>query len=149
MQLREGRRRRDREAVFDLSRGKVSFVDRLSGETGEVPLKGNVFDPLSSFYHVRSLQMKPERSVFLEVFDNRRVSTVEVRVLRRERIRTRLGVFDTIVIRPMTQAENTFIRRGDMHIWLTDDQRRLPVKMQTRLVVGNITATLVGMGGAY
>jgi hypothetical protein len=34
-------------------------------------------------------------------------------------------------------------KKGEMVIWLTDDSRRLPVKMQTKVKVGSITATLV------
>lgn len=147
VRLREGRYRRDKEIVFDRAGQRASLVDRLSGETGVFPIKDAIFDPLSCFYYVRSLPMIPGRSVFVDIFDNKRVWKVEVRVLRKERIRTSLGEFDTVVIKPLMKSDGTFNRKGDMHIWLTDDRRRLPVKMQTRVAVGNITATLVG--GAY
>ena len=57
---------------------------------------------------------------------------------------TKLGSVDTIVIKPLMKSEGIFNRKGDMFIWLTDDERRLPVKMRTKVVVGSITATLVG-----
>lgn len=147
LQLREGRSRRDREVSFDRMKQKASFVDHISGDRGEVPLRDNFYDPLSCFYYVRSLQLAPQRSVFVNIFDNKRAWKVEVRVLRKERIRTRLGEFDTLVIKPLMKSDGIFTRKGDMLIWLTDDRRRLPVKVQTRVSVGSITATLVG--GTY
>jgi hypothetical protein len=42
------------------------------------------------------------------------------------------------------KSEGIFNRKGDMYIWLTDDLKRIPVKMQTKVAVGSITATLVG-----
>jgi hypothetical protein len=68
-------------------------------------------------------------------------------VLRKEKIKTKLGEFDTVVIKPLMKSEGIFDRKGDMYIWLTDDLRRIPVKMQSKVAVGSITATLVS--GTY
>jgi len=144
VRLHEGRYKRDKEVAFDHAKQTASLTDRLSGETGKFPIRGEVFDPLSSFYHVRSLPMEPGRSLFVRVFDSKKTWKVEVQVLRRERITTQLGAFDTILIKPLMKSEGTFNRRGDIQIWLTDDARRLPVRMKTRVAVGSITATLVG-----
>jgi hypothetical protein len=68
-------------------------------------------------------------------------------VLRREELVTPLGRFKTIVIQPLLKSEGIFARTGDMFIWLTDDDRRIPVQMKSKVVVGSITATLTG--GSY
>jgi hypothetical protein len=52
-----------------------------------------------------------------------------------------------VVIRPILQSEGIFARTGDLHIWLTDDERRIPVMMKSKVKIGSITATLVG--GSY
>jgi hypothetical protein len=53
------------------------------------------------------------------------------------------GTFDTIVIKPLMKSEGIFSRKGDIFIWLTDDLKHIPVKMQTKAAVGSIIATLV------
>ena len=58
-----------------------------------------------------------------------------------------MGDVNTIVIKPLMKSEGIFNRKGDLHIWLTDDEKRIPVRMQTKVAVGSITATLVS--GAY
>ncbi len=144
MRIREGRHRRDREVTFNREKHVALYADRLSGEKKNITIHGDVFDPLSSFYFVRTAKLEVGKPVFVDILDNKKLWNVEVLVLRKEKIRTKLGSFDTIVIKPLMKSEGIFNRKGDMVIWLTDDERRLPVRMRTKVAVGNITATLVG-----
>ena len=48
---------------------------------------------------------------------------------------------------PVLQTEGIFSKTGDLTIWLTDDERRIPLKMQSKISIGSITAALVG--GSY
>ncbi len=144
MQIREGRHRRDKEVTFDQKRHTAVYVDHLAGERKELDTRGTVFDPLSAFYYVRTLRFEVGRPVFVDILDSKKLWNVEVQVLKKERITTKLGTFDTVVIRPLMKSEGIFNRRGNMYIWLTDDEKRVPVKMQTKAAVGSITATLAG-----
>ncbi len=144
VKIREGRHRRNKEVVFDNASRRASFTDHLTGEKKNVGIQDNTFDPLSSFYYVRTLKTEVGRSVYVDVLDNKKLWNVEVRVIRKERIDTSLGSFDTIVIKPLLKSEGIFNKRGDMYIWLTDDKKRVPVKMQTKVALGRVTATLVG-----
>jgi hypothetical protein len=110
----------------------------------DVEIRDKTFDPLSSFYYIRTLKPQVGRSVYVEVLDNKKLWNVEVQIIRRERVSTRLGDFDTIVIKPLLKSEGIFNRRGDMYIWLTDDDRHVPVKLQTKVALGRVTATLTG-----
>jgi hypothetical protein len=47
------------------------------------------------------------------------------------------------VIKPLMKSEGIFYRKGDIIIWLTDDMKRIPVMVQTKVKIGHITATLV------
>lgn len=144
MKIREGRHSRDREVLFDQA-GKIShYRNHLSGEKMDIVLPGSTFDTLSSFYYVRTLKLEVGKPVFLTILDSKKVWRVEVKVLRKEKLKTKLGNFDTIVIKPLLKSEGIMDKRGDMYIWLTDDHRLLPVKMKTKVKVGSITATLVG-----
>jgi hypothetical protein len=144
MKIREGRHRRNKEVVFDPGRHSALYIDHLGGEKKSIPLNDNVFDPLSSFYYVRTIKLEVGKPVFVDILDNKKLWNVEILVLRKEKVRTKLGLFDTVVIKPLMKSEGIFSRKGDMLIWLTDDERRLPVLMRTKVVVGSVTATLVG-----
>ncbi len=144
MKIKEGKTRRDKEILFDHFKRTALYIDHLSGEKKNVDITEKTLDTLSSFYFIRSLQLEVGKSVFISVFDSKRLWNTEVQVLRREKIKTTLGSFDTLVVKPLMQSEGIFEKKGDMYIWLTDDKRLLPVKMKTKVAVGSITATLVG-----
>lgn len=147
MQMREGRHQRDREILFDQERGQARYIDHLTGETAHIPIKAYTFDIYGSFYYVRHVKLEVGKSVFVTVLDNKEVQRIEIQVLRKERVSTILGEVDTIVIKPLVKAKGVFEGKGSVLIWLTDDARRIPVKAQTKVRVGSVTATL--SGGSY
>ncbi|RQW87057.1 MAG: DUF3108 domain-containing protein [Geobacter sp.] len=144
MKTREGSHRRDREIQFNHAKGIAYYKDNLNGEKSELPIAAATLDTLSSFYFVRTLKLEVGKSVFLTILDNKKTWNVEVQVLRKEKIKTSLGTFETIVIKPLMQSEGIIDKKGEMLIWLTDDKRLLPVKMKTKVKIGSVTATLVG-----
>jgi len=144
LKTREGSHRRDREVQFNHAKGVAYYKDNLNGEKRQLPIAAATLDTLSSFYFVRTLNLEVGKSVFLTILDNLKTWNVEVKVLRKEKIKTSLGTFDTIVIKPLMQSEGIIDRKGEMLIWLTDDKRLLPVKMKTKVKIGSVTATLVG-----
>lgn len=143
IKIREGKHRRDKEIHFNHAKGIAYYKDNLNGDKKELPISASTIDTLSSFYFVRTLKLEVGKPVYLTILDNKKTWTVEVQVLRKEKIKTALGTFDTIVIKPHMKSEGILDKKGEMVIWLTDDSRRLPVKMQTKVKVGSITAILV------
>jgi hypothetical protein len=144
IKIREGRHRRNKEVLFDTPNHKAFYTDHLSGEKKDIEIRDNTFDPLSSFYYIRTLKPEVGKSLFVDILDNKKLWNVEVQVIRKEKISTKRGDFDTIVIKPLLKSEGLFNKRGDMYIWLTDDEKHVPVKMQTKVAVGRVTAILSG-----
>jgi len=147
IRIREGRHRRDKEIVFDHRALTAVYIDHLDKGRREVKIHENVFDPLSVLYYVRNLDLRVGKSVYVDVFDSKKLWNVEVQVLRKERISTILGDVDTVVVKPLMKSEGIFNRKGEVFIWFTDDQKRIPVKMKTKVAVGAISATLTS--GTY
>ncbi len=147
LKLREGRHRKNKEIIFDNHDSKVTYVDYLDKERKEFKVPPLTFDTISSFYYLRTLPLEVGKSVYVTIFDSKKVWNVEVQVLRKERIEVPAGVFDTIVVKPLMKSEGIFFRKGEIYIWLTDDRKRIPVMLKTKVKVGSIDASLVG--GTY
>ena len=145
--LREGRHRKSKEVIFDRHNSKVTYIDYLDKEKKEFYVPALTFDPISSFYYLRTLRLEVGKPVYVTIFDSKKVWNVEVQVLRKERIEVPAGVFNTIVVKPLMKSEGIFYRKGEIYIWLTDDARRIPVMLRTKVKVGSINANLVG--GSY
>jgi hypothetical protein len=144
MQMSEGTHTRDREIRFN-DDGTAVFHDRRGGEQVALKVPPRTYDIYGSFYHVRYLPLEVGTSVFVNVLDGKVGQRLEVRVLRRETLDTLFGTVRTIVIRPLVRSEGVFEGKGPVTIWLTDDSRRIPVRAETKVTVGSVTATLVEM----
>lgn len=144
LKIREGRHRKDKEVIFELNNSRAIYIDYLGKERREFEIPFPIFDPLSSFYYLRRLNLEVGRSVYVTIFDSKKVWDVEVQVLRKERVEVPAGEFDTIVIKPLMKSEGIFYRKGEIFIWLTDDEKKIPVKLQTKVKIGSIYANLSG-----
>jgi hypothetical protein len=147
LNLREGKHRKDKEVIFDHAHLKAVYIDYIDHEKIEFEIPSLTFDSISSFYYLRTMNLDVGKSVYVTVFDSKKVWNVEVQVLRKERVKVPAGEFDTIVVKPLMKSEGIFYRKGEIYIWLTDDKKRVPVMLKTKVKIGSITASLIG--GTY
>lgn len=140
----EGRRKRDRRYVFDLAQQEVRR--EWAGDPVErFPLLSPVQDPFSILFEARVRALEVGRSIHLEAFEGRQRWDVEVQVLRRERVTVPAGTFETIVVKPILTFEGVFQQKGDVVVWLTDDERRMPVRMESKVRIGHVAAELTSL----
>jgi hypothetical protein len=139
---REGSRAVRRTVAFDQQRGLAIYTkDQESPQEVKVPL--GVQDSLSSFYILRTLPLRVGQSIQLNTFSNGKIYDVEVQILRREKIMAYWGPIDALVVRPLMRFQEILRQKGEVLIWVTDDDRRLPIRMTTAIKVGSIEATLI------
>jgi len=80
--------------------------------------------------------------ILLQNFFKDTTYSLAVKFLGRQRISVDAGTFDCIIIEPLMKEGGVFKSEGRVVIWLTDDERRIPVKVSTKVVVGSIDAEL-------
>ncbi len=130
--------------IFDHAALKATYIDHLENERKEIEVPSFILDPLSSFYFLRTQNLEVGKSLYVTIFDSKKVWNVEVQVLRKEKVEVPAGEFHTIVVKPLMQSEGIFYRKGEIHIWLTDDERRIPVMLKTKIKIGSVNAMLTG-----
>ncbi|HEY6839279.1 MAG TPA: DUF3108 domain-containing protein [Geobacteraceae bacterium] len=143
MHISEGKHRRDREINFDSHLSKAYYKDNRSGEKAVVPINDKTYDIYSSFYYIRFAPLEVGKSVFVSIIDGKEAWNLEVQVVKKEKLKTKFGTMNTFLLKPMVRKEGVFENKGDVYIWVSDDERRLPVKVQVKVVIGSITGTLV------
>ncbi|MBI5100770.1 MAG: DUF3108 domain-containing protein [Nitrospirae bacterium] len=144
LNLREGRHRKNKEVIFENRGAKARYIDHITDEKKEFDLPPDVFDPLSCFFQLRGMTLEAGRSVYIRIFDSKKIYDAEVQVLRKERITGPSGEVDTFVIRPIMKSEGIFYRKGEMLIWVTADEKKVPVRMKAQVKIGSVTADLTG-----
>ena len=137
----EGTYRSDKEIIFDYAKRKATFTK--NGEVSMYDIPAFVTDSLSAYYYFRTKELVVGKSITVDVFDDRQLWQVEVQILGKETIETPAGTFDTFLTKPLLKFEGIFQRKGDVYIWITDDSRKMPVRMKSKIVIGSINADLI------
>jgi hypothetical protein len=142
-----GGRKREREMVFDQKSHTVTeSVNKGQPETFTIPM--NVQDALSSLYYVRTMtDFVVGKPIMVDVHDGGKNWSVEVQVQAKEKIKTPAGEFNTIKVKTYPKYEGVFMHKGEIYIWFTDDDRKIPVLMKSIISIGSIVATLTKMQG--
>jgi len=137
--LREGDFRAHDLVLFDHDRHVALYPKR---DDRLVPISVGAQDILSSLYYVRMMDLTVGRSVFIDNHADKKNYPLEIKVLRRERVRVPAGRFDCIVVEPFMRGPGLFSHKGRLTVWLTDDAARIPVLMKSKVIVGSISAVL-------
>jgi hypothetical protein len=142
-----GGKKREREMMFDQTSHSVrEVVNKGRPETFTIPM--NVQDALSSLYYVRTrTDFVVGKAIMVDVHDGGKNWSVEIQVQAKEKIKTPAGEFNTIKVKTYPKYEGVFMHKGEIYIWFTDDDRKIPVLMKSIISIGSIVATLTEMQG--
>jgi hypothetical protein len=142
---KEGPFTSDRGFTLFLREKSVFWIDRLTEKSvRETIPNSEVVDLLSGLYYLRNRQLQVGRSETVHIYDSDTYTEVTVDVLQRETIRLPdFSEVKSLVIQPKLKTEGIFKRTGDIRIWLSDDEFRVPVKIVTSIALGQVTAELV------
>ena len=151
--IKEGNYQRDFEAIFDQENLKVKTY---TGEKdpkkfeGEFEIPKYVQDVVSAFYYARTLDystMSKGDMVELKNFYKDKVHPLNVKYLGRETVEVPAGEFKCIIVEPLVVEGGLFKSEGEIIVWLTDDDRKMPVKVKTKVLVGSMDIELTSYSG--
>ncbi|MDH3251659.1 MAG: DUF3108 domain-containing protein [Ignavibacteria bacterium] len=137
--IREGSYRRDFVAEFDQYR----LVARTTEGDHDIP--EYVHDIMSAFYYARTLDFSGYNvgdGPLLYNFFRKKSHELKIRFLGRQELEIEAGTFKTIVLEPIVKEGGLFKSEGRIVIWLTDDDRKIPVRVNTKVLVGSIDTEL-------
>jgi Protein of unknown function (DUF3108) len=143
-QLQEGRRQLTSTLRFAEGKQVLEEKNLVTGTSKlqQAPIPPCVTDLMSAIFYGGSQPLQPGASFHMPVADAMRVVDVTMKAEAREQIVTLAGTFQTIRVQPIADA-GVVKNRGNIWIWYTDDDRRIPVQMRARLFWGTITMRLV------
>ncbi len=146
------KRVRNSEAVFDYDERRVVYTESDPNEPMRPPrmiasdLNGQTFDLISGIYHLRTLPLAQGKTFEITVSDSGLVYKIPVRVTGREQLKTDIGRVWCFKLEPEVFGEGRMIEReGSMTIWITDDQRRIPVRSQVKASFGKLEIKIQGL----
>jgi hypothetical protein len=107
------------------------------------PVAGPVYNEFSSFYITRTRDLQPGGDFMIPTFADRKRNEVKVEVREKEEIDSLFGRVMTVPVMPKMKFRGLYDKAGDTVIWLTDDLCRVPVRINSKILIGSLTAELV------
>ena len=143
--MREGGKREKRLLIFDQESHSVTRFMQKKGNTQiqEYGITERTHDNLSALYGLRNESLQVGDSVTYSVFESRKNWELVIDVIAAEELKVKAGTFRTVVVHPKLKFEGIFRRKGELHVYMTDDQWHIPVLMKSKVKIGILDAELV------
>ena len=134
-QIAEGRYRRT--TSYEIFPEEALY--RRDGDSLQASVR-NPLDDASFVYAVRTAGVRVGETRRDDRYFRPDRNPVVLAGLRRDTVTVGAGTFATVVVRPTIHAKGVFAEGGGVEVWFTDDARRHPVRIKTR--VGKVSVTL-------
>ena len=135
--LYEGGKKRQRN--YDIFPARSIFHQEGEEEKPSVP---DPLDDASFFFYVRTLPLEVGKvDTFYKYFDPK-ANPVVIRVVRKDTLDVPAGRFPAIVLQPSFKTNGLFSENGHAEIWLSDDEHRILLRMDTHFSIIKLGLTL-------
>lgn len=146
--IREQNFKKDFEVFFLPDSAKVKTKTN-NAEDREFKAPAYVQDIFSAFYYVRTLDLSKYKDgdvISVETFNDDKHFPLSVKIIGRENVDVAAGEFKTVVVQPML-TEGFTNKTSDIFVYLSDDERKIPVKVKMKIVIGALVAELTEYSG--
>ncbi len=141
----EGTTRREVEVNFDHDGSHAIFAN-YGQALPPVDIAAGTLDPLTALYFIRSQPLCENLEIVRPISDGKRNVNGVVRVMKREEIDLNNTLYDTFQVEPDLKGVKGVFEKSDksrLTLWVTADDRRMVVKITSKVVIGSFTGTLV------
>ncbi len=147
----EGGYTKNQEGFFNQASDRVLVKDYENKTEKTFVIPNNTQDIVSTFYYLRNYptinKLKVGESVAIDMFFDEETTKFKLKFIGREDLNTKFGEIPTMIFRPLVQSGRVFKEQEALTVWISDDDNKIPVRIQANLTVGSIKADLDGFKG--
>jgi len=137
----EGTRHENFDVTFDHQLGRVLIVK--DGQVKTILIPTLTHDPLSCLYYLRRVsELQPGSQLNFTIHHDQKNYEAKVHVETIETVSGPWGNIEATRILIIMPFKGIFLHKGNIRVWLTNDQERIPLQMEARVVVGSVRALL-------
>ena len=152
--IEEGDYRKFDSLTFDHKNLEIHSLNGKTKETATAktfPKDSCALDLLSVMYSLRNINTnayKPGGSIDITMFLDKEVYPIHVVYEKKERKKIKnLGKYNTLLIHPELVVGNVFKEGDKMNIWVSDDENKIPLMIESPISVGSVKAVLQSYSG--
>ncbi len=140
--IREGKKyKSDRWILYDHTVKKAVIKER---DLKTVDSPQFLHDYLSLLYQVRSMKTEPGDTFCFNIYMHKKVHPLWFQCKESKDIKVDCGTFKCILIEPKLVGDSgTFNRKDRLEVWISNDERRMPIQIKSKIKFGAISARLI------
>ncbi len=96
---------------------------------------------LSAIFYLRTFTLIPGKSFKFRVGHRGKNMIMTAKVVRREKLKTGAGTFDSVLVIPTIELDGVFKPVGDIQLWLTDDEHKQLIRLESKIKIGTIVGS--------
>jgi Protein of unknown function (DUF3108) len=126
----------------------ISFnrtVNTAVTDSGVFKVPACIQDVLSTIYYARNIDFshyKKNDRIPFQMFLENEVHDLYIRYLGKEEVKTKYGRFRAIKFKTLLIAGTVFKGGEDMTVWVSDDANKIPVRIESAILIGSIKADM-------
>ncbi|MGB2128540.1 MAG: DUF3108 domain-containing protein [Flavicella sp.] len=147
--INEGGYKIKRDIYFDHSNNKVTIEDHKKDTIYKVDAF-QVHDMISGFYSLRNHPidtLKIGESISIDMFFDGETNPFKLVFLGEDILKTKFGKIPCYKLRPMVQSGRVFKAKESVTLWVSADNKRIPLRIKADLAVGSLKVDLTSYSG--
>jgi hypothetical protein len=147
---KEGKKHIVQSTIFDRAEQQVRYLTTdlakpdAPPRAKPLPREDGMLGLLSAIYFVRLQKLKEGQMLTFPVSADEENFQFEVLVSKRESLKTDCGKVKTVRLEPKIFGPGRYFKRpGEMSMWVSDDNKRTPLRLVAKTPRGTVTAKLL------
>lgn len=143
---------RESKMLFDVEKNEATFWEKkVTKEKGEeekkeqwdiLPFSQNVY---SAIFYMRNFKWETGKEYSFRVANEKENLVFSGKAIRREVLDTKLGPMKAILIQPNIVLKGKFKPIGDNYIWISDDDRKLVLRIESKIKIGTLVSEVISI----
>ncbi len=145
--VQTGNTKRNITVKFDWNKHEAEYTN-FKEKLKPITIRNGTLDVLAAFYFIRTQNLIVGQTIERPITDGKKAVIGRLHVLKREVIKIRGEKIDTFKLEPeLKDVKGVFqkSKHAKMYIWVTADDRKILVRLKSKVIVGSFVANLVNL----
>ena len=129
--------------TFDHAAGRAIWKKINKDKTEEYDIDPDTRDLISFMYSMRTTTFPVGEERKFRVMADEKLYDLQVKALKKEKVKLPgYGEVESVKLKPTAKFEGLFVRKGDMEVWVSTDDRRVMTMTSAKIPVASVHLVL-------
>ncbi len=142
-----GKEKKQIKVVFDWEHQSATYSN-FGGKRDPIKIPEYTFDPISSFYMMRTLDFNKKQTLSFPITDGKKQFLQKASIKERQTLELSSGKVDTFLIIPEVNNFSGVFKKSKnptIRLWVTADEKKIPVRIKVKVFLGSVIFDLVSV----